>query len=63
MTKPTEQPQWHRSPFCGTNACVEVARVADQYLIRDSKKPDASLRFTAAEWAAFVEGVKHGHFE
>jgi len=32
--------------------------------VRDSKDPDGPiLRFTAAEWAAFVEGVAAGEFD
>jgi hypothetical protein len=63
MTKPTEQPQWRRSPYCSAGACIEVARVADRYLIRDSKNPDVQLTFSHAEWAAFTKGVGGGHFE
>jgi uncharacterized protein DUF397 len=37
--------------------------VADQYLIRDSKRPDmAPLTFTRDEWSAFVQGVSAGEF-
>lgn len=55
--------QWRKSTRCGTNACIEVAKVADEYLIRDSKDAQAEpLRFTAAEWEAFVEGVAAGEF-
>ncbi|MFC3385724.1 DUF397 domain-containing protein [Couchioplanes caeruleus subsp. azureus] len=40
-----------------------MARVEDNYLIRDSKDPDiAPLSFTAEEWAAFVRGVNEGQF-
>jgi len=47
----------------GALACVEVAKVDDTYLVRDSKNPDgAVLSFTEQEWAAFVEGVEAGEF-
>jgi hypothetical protein len=56
-------PQWVKSSLCGTGACVEVAKVADQYLVRDSKAPDApALTFTQDEWTAFVDGVTAGEF-
>lgn len=56
-------PQWVKSSRCSTGACVEVAKVADQYLVRDSKTPDApALTFTQDEWTAFVEGVTAGEF-
>ncbi|MEV4277188.1 DUF397 domain-containing protein [Actinoplanes xinjiangensis] len=56
-------PAWRKSSRCGTSTCVEVAKVDDQYLVRDSKNPEApALSFTQAEWDAFVEGVAAGEF-
>jgi len=56
-------PQWSRSSYCGTGACVEVAKVADQFLVRDSKNPDTpALTFTADEWTAFLDGAAAGEF-
>jgi hypothetical protein len=56
-------PQWQKSSYCGTNACVEVAQTSDAILVRDSKNPQvAPLSFTADEWVAFVKGVKAGEF-
>jgi hypothetical protein len=55
--------KWHKSTRCGSNACVEVAKVNDEYLVRDSKNPEvAPLSFTTDEWTAFVEGVAAGEF-
>ena len=57
------KPQWLKSSHCGTNACVEVAKVADQFLVRDSKNPDApALTFTQDEWTAFLDGAAAGEF-
>jgi hypothetical protein len=57
-------PAWRRSTRCGTSTCVEVAKVEDQYLIRDSKNPSAAaLSFTKEEWVAFTQGVTAGEFE
>lgn len=49
----------------GSGDCVEVANLpSGQRLVRDSKNPDgAILTFTASEWRAFIEGVKHGEFD
>ena len=56
-------PQWRKSSRCGSGTCVEVAKVEDTYLVRDSKNPEAAaLSFTPAEWDAFVEGVSAGEF-
>lgn len=58
-----ETPEWHKSSYCTNGTCIEVAQVADEYLIRDSKSPaQAPLRFTAEEWTAFVRGVNEGQF-
>ena len=58
-----EPSKWQRSTFCSGGNCVEVAMTADQYLIRDSKRPDLQpLSFTKDEWAAFVQGVTAGEF-
>ena len=55
--------QWRKSTRCGSSACVEVAKIDDVYLVRDSKNPDAAvLSFTKQEWDAFVEGVQAGEF-
>lgn len=64
MINPTEQPRWRRARRCGSNACVEVAKVGEEYLIRDSKHPDSPpLRFTEAEWDAFRAGTRDGDFD
>ncbi|GAA2890219.1 hypothetical protein Acy02nite_63810 [Actinoplanes cyaneus] len=56
-------PAWRKSSRCGTSTCVEVAKIDDTYLVRDSKNPEAAaLSFTKAEWDAFVEGVSAGEF-
>ena len=64
MINPTEQPQWRRARRCGSNACVEVAKVGEEYLIRDSKNPEhPPMRFTEAEWHAFRNGTRDGDFD
>ena len=58
-----EPPKWQRSTRCSGGTCIEVAKVADQYLIRDSKRPDAAtLSFSEDEWLAFVDGINAGEF-
>lgn len=55
---------WIKSSQSASNgACVEVARDGEWTLVRDSKFPaGAWLRFTRAEWQAFVTGVHAGEF-
>ncbi|MEV7589722.1 DUF397 domain-containing protein [Streptomyces sp. NPDC089922] len=57
----TEQPNWHKSTYSGTNDnCVEVAdSLPGVVLIRDTKD-HAQGRLTASPeaWAAFVSGVR-----
>ena len=63
MTETARRPEWRRSGKCASGTCIEVARVDDHYLIRDSKNPDSTpLIFTADEWLAFVSGVKRDEF-
>ncbi|MEV4703648.1 DUF397 domain-containing protein [Actinoplanes sp. NPDC049316] len=64
MANWTEQPIWHRSSRCSNGTCVEVARAGGDYLIRDSKQPEAEpLRFSADEWHAFCDAVRSGEFD
>jgi hypothetical protein len=57
------RPTWKRGQSCASAACVEVAKVGDRYLIRDSKHPDAAvLSFSEAEWDAFARAVKGDEF-
>lgn len=56
-------PQWQKSSFCGTNACVEIAYTATGVLMRDSKNPDQPpLTFTAGGWAAFLNRIQAREF-
>lgn len=55
---------WRRASRCGNTTCVEVARVGNQFLVRDSKSPEQNpLQFTAQEWEHFAEAVKDGEFD
>jgi Domain of unknown function (DUF397) len=64
MTKPAECLRWRRAKRCASNACVEVATDGEHFLIRDSKRPEIEpLRFTGAEWAAFLAGARAGDFD
>jgi hypothetical protein len=57
---------WRKSRYSEVdmNECVEVAELGDGAVaVRDSNnlnRPD--LRFTASEWAAFVDGVRDDEF-
>lgn len=58
-----DTPLWRKSARCGSACCVEVAKMAGRYLIRDSNNPeDAVLSFSEEEWTAFVNGVTAGDF-
>jgi hypothetical protein len=57
---------WRKASASATNGnCVEVAALpGGGVAVRDSKDPEGpSLRFTAAEWSAFAEGMAAGEFE
>jgi uncharacterized protein DUF397 len=60
----SESPRFRRSSFCNAGGCVEVA-AADpgQILVRGTGAPNREpLVFSAAQWAAFVAGVRNGEF-
>jgi hypothetical protein len=63
MTSSANKPDWKKSRTCSSGACVEVARVGDHYLVRDSKNPEVPpLEFTAEEWREFSQGMAAGDF-
>lgn len=56
---------WRKARASTTNGnCVELAPLPDGGVaVRDSKNPTGpSLRFTAAEWSAFADGMAAGEF-
>jgi len=64
MHEDDTQLSWVKSDYCGTGACVEVARSAQSYVLRSSKNPQGStLAFDQSEWDAFVAGVRAGNFD
>ncbi|GAA4187812.1 hypothetical protein GCM10022252_22040 [Streptosporangium oxazolinicum] len=58
---------WRKSSRSSDNGgqCVEVAtNLPNAVAVRDSKDPHGpKLRFTPAQWRAFVGGVKSGEFD
>jgi hypothetical protein len=47
-----------------TGACVQVKLDGGKIWLRDSKHPDGPiLKFTGAEWEAFLAGVRDGEFD
>ncbi len=58
--------RWHKSSYSGNGGgnCIEVARHDGMVLVRDSKQHGHGPvhRYTAAEWRAFVAGVRNGEF-
>ena len=53
-----------RSSEVDMSECVEVAELGNGTVaVRDSNNLDRpDLRFTASEWAAFLDGVRNGEF-
>jgi hypothetical protein len=56
---------WHKSDYSNPNgSCVELAKLPGRIAIRNSRDPGGpALIYTSAEIAAFVRGVKDGHFD
>jgi hypothetical protein len=60
-----DQTVWRKAKASAdTGQCVEVAANLQGIIaVRDSKNPaGAVLKFTPAEWSAFIGGVKDGEF-
>jgi Domain of unknown function (DUF397) len=53
---------WIKSSSCESNTCIEVARLDDKYLIKDSKT-HLFLVFNLEEWNTFVTGIRAGDFD
>ena len=55
---------WRKSSLSTVGNCVEVAVDSGDVLLRDSKDPNGPwMRYTAAEWDAFIGGAKNGEFD
>lgn len=54
--------KWIKSTRSGdAGACLEARLVDDAVEVRDTKNRDGgTLRFTADEWVAFIEGTRAG---
>ena len=58
--------EWRTSSYSNNGTCVEVADLPDgTRLVRDTKNGDRGpvLSYSAAEWQAFIIGVKAGEFD
>jgi predicted secreted Zn-dependent protease len=54
---------WKKSTASGGGACVEVARVGEMIIVRDSKDVLGSvLTFSEEEWRTFLAGTRSGQF-
>ncbi|GAB1645195.1 hypothetical protein KRMM14A1259_56180 [Krasilnikovia sp. MM14-A1259] len=58
-------PAWRKSTRSAANGhCVEIAQVAGEVLVRNSRDPEGPvLAFGAAGWRAFLSGVRAGEFD
>jgi len=66
MPIPDADLRWRTSSYSGgAQQCVEVAKAQDGgRWLRDTKDRSRSAHyFTAAEWDAFIKGVKNGEFD
>jgi predicted secreted Zn-dependent protease len=58
------QIQWRTSSLCGNDACVEVGISDNKAFLRSSKDTSSGyLVFDAAEWRAFLAGVRNHEFD
>jgi hypothetical protein len=63
-TKPSTLGELNWLIACNGGECIRVAPRGDQIIIGDSKKPGGPvLTYSRAEWHAFVDGIRQGHFD
>ena len=55
---------WRKSTASGGTNCAEVCVTSESVLVRNSQSPDGPvLKFSLAEWEAFLIGVCDGEFD
>ena len=54
---------WQKSSRCQSSDCVEIAQTSDGVLVRNSADSRTVIRYSRAEWQAFVRGVQAGEFD
>jgi uncharacterized protein DUF397 len=61
----TDTPWIKASASDSNGSCVEMRRHAGMVEVRDTKDRGTGpiLRFTGDEWAAWLDGAKHGEFD
>lgn len=64
---PNQTPQWQKSSYCGTNACVGVilGETVSVTNLEDGKPKEGApvLNFSTQEWGAFILGIQAGEFD
>ncbi len=62
--EPSAAPRWRKSSRSEFNTCVEVCFSTDLVAVRNSNSPEGTVvKFSHAEWVAFLEGVALGEFD
>jgi uncharacterized protein DUF397 len=58
--------QWRKAKKSGTNGngCMELARIGDLVVLRDSKNPEGPVQvYSRHELDCFLDGAKAGEFD
>jgi hypothetical protein len=58
----SEAMEWRRSSFCADGTCAEIKIDGDVVLLRSTIRPESTVEFTLAEWAALKAAVVNGEF-
>jgi hypothetical protein len=59
-----DTPQWRKSSYSSSGACVEVAPQRDVVLVRDTKNRQGTvLTFAKDDFRAFVAAITAGEFD
>lgn len=54
---------WRTTSWCDGGSCVEVGRLRDLVIIRNSAEPLATLSVGGKQWYEFVAKIRDGVFD
>jgi Domain of unknown function (DUF397) len=61
---PKRELHWRKArKSYGSGACVELAVDGELIALRNSHDPGVEIRYSQAEFAAFLDGAKRGEFD
>jgi hypothetical protein len=54
---------WRKASFCQSGECLEIAKLNNMIVMRDSKDPRYMLPHTVEEFRFLVQSIKAGEYD